>query len=179
MNGSAWAKMARVRQLVLDVDGVLTDGGLYYGPDGEALKRFHAHDGMGVGLLRRAGIVVAVISGKRSAALERRLDELGIACRYLGVDNKVEAFDSLVRETGIGPDRTAYLGDDLSDVPLMKRVLVPGRVFDAHACTHEHAIFVTRRKGGHAAVRELADDILRARGLLEQTVDAYLSERGG
>ncbi len=173
------ASQAReVRMLVLDVDGVLTDGGLHYGPDGEVMKRFHAHDGLGLKLLRRAGVELAVISAKRSAPLARRLADLGIERAYLGREDKARAMASLLAETGLALLDLAYVGDDLSDLPLLRRVGLPLSVAGAHPRAQAAARWVSERRGGDGAVREICDAILAARGTLDDAIEAYLAEQG-
>lgn len=152
-----------IRLLVLDVDGVLTDGGLYFGPNGEALKRFHVRDGAGIKRLLAAGIEVAVISGRSSPATQARLRELGVARFWLGEENKRPIFDALVAELGIEPDAVACMGDDLADGPLLAASAIAAAPADAAPPIREQAHFVAERKGGHGAVRELCDFLLAAR----------------
>lgn len=157
------ATPSSIRLLVLDVDGVLTDGRLYYGARGEQLKVFHVHDGYGIQAVRRAGVQVAVISGRRSAAVQRRCRDLGIAEVHQGIADKARAFESLIKRLGIRATECACIGDDTPDVPLMRRVGVAFAVADAHvearAAAHRH----TRLRGGRGAVREVCDWILRGR----------------
>jgi len=163
-----------VRLLVLDVDGVMTDGTLLYGADGEALKPFCVRDGLGIGLARRAGIECAVISGKRSRALQRRLDDLRIEHQYLARDDKSVAFDQLLAVTAATPEQTAYAGDDLNDLPLMARVGLPIAVANAEPRVRGAAAWVTTRRGGDGAVREICEGLLAARGALDATIAAHL-----
>ena len=152
-----------IRLLVLDVDGVLTDGRLYFGARGEALKVFDVRDGYGLVRLQRAGVVVAVISGRRSRAVSARCRELGVRHVHQGVSDKLAAFERLRSRLGIRPDESACIGDDLPDVPLMKAVALSFAVADAHPQARRAARFVTRRGGGRGAVREVCDRLL-ARG---------------
>ena len=153
----------RIRLLVLDVDGVLTDGRLWFGPDGETLKVFHVRDGVGIRQLQGAGVPVAVISGRASAALERRCTELGIRYLRQGADNKVAALRELLAETGLGAATCACLVDDTPDLPLMMIVGLPIAVADAHPDVIAAARYVTRAAGGAGAVREVCDLLLEAR----------------
>ncbi len=149
-----------VRLLVLDVDGVLTDGRLYYGADGEALKVFHVRDGHGIKALLAAGIEVAIISGRRSPALERRARELGILHVHQGIEEKGSALTTLLETLAIPAEETACLVDDTPDLPMMAIVGVPVAVADAHPTVVKAARWVTRCAGGQGAVRELADHLL-------------------
>jgi 3-deoxy-D-manno-octulosonate 8-phosphate phosphatase (KDO 8-P phosphatase) len=154
---------ARVRLLVLDVDGVLTDGRLYYGPRGEALKVFHVRDGLGLKLLATAGVTVAVISGRRSRMTEKRCRELGIRYLLQGVEDKLAAFNRLRDRLGVSPNACACVGDDVPDVPLMRQVGLSFAVADAHPQARNAAHAVTRLPGGKGAVREVCDYLLEAR----------------
>lgn len=152
--------LAGLRLLILDVDGVLTDGALYYGASGESLKVFHVHDGLGMRAARENGLALAVISARRSEPLQRRLDDLGVTHAYLGVANKLEAFEHLLVQLGLAPEDSAYLGDDLIDVPVMQRVGYPMAVQNAQPRVRDLARFVTERPGGDGAVRQAIDHIL-------------------
>jgi 3-deoxy-D-manno-octulosonate 8-phosphate phosphatase (KDO 8-P phosphatase) len=154
---------ASVRLLVLDVDGVLTDGRLWFGPDGEALKVFHVRDGHGIKLLREAGVEVAVISGRRSRAVETRMRELGVSRVILGADDKQSALDGLLASLGLAPAEAACLVDDLPDLPLLRTVGLPAAVADAHPAVLAEAQHVTQLPGGQGAVREFCDWLLAAR----------------
>jgi 3-deoxy-D-manno-octulosonate 8-phosphate phosphatase (KDO 8-P phosphatase) len=154
---------ARVRLLVLDVDGVLTDGRLYYGARGEALKVFHVRDGLGVKLLAAAGVTVAVISGRRSGMTARRCRELGVRHLVQGVEDKLAAFNVLRGRLGVSPGVCACVGDDVPDVPLMREVGLSFAVADAHPQARSAADVITRLPGGGGAVREVCDYLLEAR----------------
>jgi 3-deoxy-D-manno-octulosonate 8-phosphate phosphatase (KDO 8-P phosphatase) len=149
--------------LVLDVDGVLTDGRLWFGPDGETLKVFHVRDGLGIKLLRQAGVEVAVISGRRSAAVDTRMRELGVTEVQQGVEDKVKALEQLLARSHVPAARVACLVDDTTDLPLMRAVGLPAAVADAHAQVLALASHVTRLPGGAGAVREFCDFLLAAR----------------
>jgi 3-deoxy-D-manno-octulosonate 8-phosphate phosphatase (KDO 8-P phosphatase) len=154
---------ARVRVLVLDVDGVLTDGRLYYGARGEALKVFHVRDGLGLKLLAAAGVTVAVISGRRSGMTGRRCRELGVRHVLQGVDDKLTAFHRLRGRLKVPPAACACVGDDLPDVPLMREVGLSFAVADAHPQARNAAHVITHLPGGEGAVREVCDYLLEAR----------------
>jgi 3-deoxy-D-manno-octulosonate 8-phosphate phosphatase (KDO 8-P phosphatase) len=161
---SSVARAARIRLLVLDVDGVLTDGGLVYGPAGEETKRFHVRDGLAVVAARAAGLEIAVISGRASAAVTRRMAELGLGEVHQGVADKAAAFDALRSRLGLPPVEVAVMGDDLTDLALMKRVGLALAPSDAVAEVRRAAHWVSRRRGGDGAVREAVEMLLRARG---------------
>jgi len=155
-----------IRMLVLDVDGVLTDGSLYFGHDGETLKIFHVRDGLGIKLVQRAGIIVAVVSGRSSAALASRCRELDIAHVVQASSDKLAAVAHLARELKVDMQEIACVVDDTSDLPLLAAV---GRAFavrDAHPEVRRAAGHVTRLPGGRGAVREVCDWLVRhaARG---------------
>ena len=154
---------ARVRVLVLDVDGVLTDGRLYYGAHGETLKVFHVRDGLGLKLLAAAGVTVAVISGRRSGMTGRRCRELGVRHLLQGVDDKLAAFQRLRSRLKVPAGACACVGDDLPDVPLMREVGLSFAVADAHPQARSAAHVVTQLRGGKGAVREVCDYLLEAR----------------
>lgn len=150
--------------LVLDVDGVLTDGRLWYGPDGESHKAFDVRDGHGIRTLIAAGVAVAVISGRRSAAVTARMRELGVGDVAQGVPDKARALADLLKRTSIHARRVACLVDDTPDLPLMAAVGLPAAVADAHPEVLAAAKHVTRAGGGRGAVREFCDFLLAARG---------------
>lgn len=172
------AALARVRLLSLDVDGVLTDGKLHYGPEGEILKSFHVHDGLGIKLLMREGIEVAVISAKSGGPLEQRLADLGVRHAWLGREDKRAAFDELREELGLRPEQIAHVGDDLPDLAVMRVVGVSIAVANAMPRVRAEATLVTDKRGGEGAVREVAERLLAARGRLDAAIEAYLGELG-
>jgi 3-deoxy-D-manno-octulosonate 8-phosphate phosphatase (KDO 8-P phosphatase) len=156
------AAAARVRLLVLDVDGVLTDGRLYYGVRGEALKVFHVRDGLGLKLLAAAGVTVAVVSGRKSGMTGRRCRELGIRHLFQGVEDKLGVFHRIRAGLGLPARACACVGDDVPDVPLMHEVGLAFAVADAHPRARRAAHVVTRLPGGKGAVREICDYLLDA-----------------
>jgi 3-deoxy-D-manno-octulosonate 8-phosphate phosphatase (KDO 8-P phosphatase) len=154
---------ARIRLAVFDVDGVFTDGRLYYGPDGTEFKAFHTRDGHGIKELIRSGVQVAVISGRRSDAVTRRMQELGVAHVFQGCDDKLPVFEQLLAQLGIVAEDTACVGDDSPDLPLIQRAGLGIAVSDAHPSVRAAALLTTRAAGGEGAVREVCDMILAAR----------------
>lgn len=160
---------AAIRLLILDVDGTLTDGRLYFGPRGEALKVFHVRDGQGIKRLEAAGIHVAVISGRTSRMVNVRCRELGVEHVIQGAEDKVAAFEKLRKRLKVEASESACVGDDAADVPLMNTVKLAFAVADAHTEAVAAAHIVTSLPGGHGAVREACDYLLRARGLAKRT----------
>jgi 3-deoxy-D-manno-octulosonate 8-phosphate phosphatase (KDO 8-P phosphatase) len=160
VSGASLARAHAIRLLVLDVDGVLTDGRLYFGPRGEALKAFDVRDGAGIVQLRRAGIEVAVISGRRSPMVAARCRELGVRHLYQGVGDKLAVLRRLRARLKVASAACACVGDDLTDVPLMRSVALSFAVADAHPDARRAAHLVTRRGGGAGAVREVCDLLL-------------------
>ena len=150
-----------LRLLVLDVDGVLTDGKLYYGPSGEVAKSFHVHDGYGLRRVMAAGIDVAIISGRASPGAEQRLSELGIRHVFLHCKTKRATLAALQDELGIAPDETVVVGDDLPDLDMMALAGLRVAVANAHPALRRDVDFVTSRNGGEAAVREVCDALLQ------------------
>lgn len=157
---AALEKLKRVRLVITDVDGVLTDGGLYYGPDGECLKRFHARDGLGVRLLQQAGIQVAVLSGRDCPALRRRLTDLGITEAVLGQLDKRAALSGIMKRCGVVAEQVAFIGDDIPDMEVFDLCGVSVTVGDAPDYVKARADLVLESKGGLGAFREMVDKIL-------------------
>ncbi|MBV8210724.1 MAG: HAD-IIIA family hydrolase [Burkholderiaceae bacterium] len=156
-------RASRVRLVVLDVDGVLTDGRLYFGPDGESFKVFDARDGHGVRLLREAGLRVAVLSSRASPIVERRAGELDIAPVLQGERDKLAALQRLLATTGVTAAECAYMGDDWPDLPVMANVGFAAAVADAAPEVRRAAHWIARFGGGRGAVRALAEYVLRCR----------------
>jgi len=157
------ARAARIRLLVLDVDGVLTDGGLLYGSAGEETKRFHVRDGLAVIAARAAGLEIGVISGRASAAVTRRMAELGVREVHQGVADKGAVFDAMRARLGLLPVEVAMMGDDLTDLALMRRVGLALAPSDAVAEIRRAAHWVSRYRGGDGAVRDAVELLLKAR----------------
>lgn len=162
-----------VRMLILDVDGVLTDGSIILDNNGNELKAFHVRDGHGIKMLQKAGIEIAIITGRRSGVVDRRATELGIRHVYQGALNKAVAYEDLRVTTGIPAGSIACIGDDIVDIPLLRRVALPVAVADATDEAKEAAVFVTKACGGRGAVREVCELILKATGKWDEQLDAY------
>ena len=168
------AKAKHIKLLCLDVDGVLTDGRLYFDNNGIEYKCFHARDGHGLKLLRQAGIEVAVISGRKSQSVALRMQGLGIHYVYQGYDDKRSAFAELLQQTKLTAEQVAYVGDDLIDLPLMVRAGLAVAVADANFAVKQQADWCTATSGGLGAVREVCDLILQAQGCFEAILHSYL-----
>lgn len=166
----------RVRAAVFDVDGVLTDGRLWFDSEGRETKAFHVHDGLGLKLLMRNGIDVAVISGRDSAVVEARMAALGIEHVFQGVPDKLPAYRELLERLGLPPERTAFVGDEILDLPVMTRAGLGIAVADAHPETAARAHWQTTRPGGRGAAREVCDLLLRAQDRLDGIVAGYLAD---
>ncbi len=167
------ARAAQIRLLVLDVDGVLTDGSVFIGADGEPFKPFHIHDGKGVAMLRRAGLPVAVITARESAALRRRAAEIGIDPVCQGVGDKAARLHSLAADLDLPLSAVAYVGDDLPDLRATGLVGLAVAVADAHPRLLAACHWQTRRPGGRGAVREVCELLLAARGELQEALAAH------
>jgi 3-deoxy-D-manno-octulosonate 8-phosphate phosphatase (KDO 8-P phosphatase) len=170
---TTFAERARqLRCVIFDIDGVLTDGMLYLAPDGTELKAVSVRDGLGIKLLLRAGIEVAIISGRPSAAMQARFAGLGVRHIRLDVDDKEPAFDELLAKLGIQAQQCAVMGDDVPDVPLMRRAGLALTVADAHPAALAVAHWASRLNGGRGAVREACDLIVAARARAGQAPEA-------
>lgn len=165
---------SKIKLLVCDVDGVLSDGKVYFTSGGEEIKNFNIKDGLGIKLLQKAGVKVAIITGRQSNIVERRANELGIDILYQGHVDKRAAFQEILANLSLKTDQAAHIGDDLPDLPLMQLAGLGICVADAHDFVATNADWVTSKKGGEGAVRETADMILSAKKLLEQVQHAYL-----
>jgi 3-deoxy-D-manno-octulosonate 8-phosphate phosphatase (KDO 8-P phosphatase) len=167
-------RASRIKLVLMDCDGVLTDGRLWLTEDGGEQKSFNTHDGLGLALLHRAGLKSGIISGRSSTAVERRARELGVEFVRQGDPSKVAAFEEIVRLAGVSEDQVAFIGDDLPDIPLMKRSELAVAVADATEETRLLAHFVTRAKGGRGAVREVIEMVLKVQGRWNDLLDEYL-----
>ena len=174
MTTAAYDKARNTRLLIVDIDGVFTDGGLHFDNRGEEYKTFNSLDGHGIRMLLECGIEVAVITGRQSNIVNHRMGDLGVEHIYQGNRDKRPAFEKLLRDTGVEASQAAYIGDDLPDLPIMRRVGFAIAVQNAHAFVKQHCDLVTSASGGHGAVRELTDFILHAQGLLEDRQNSYL-----
>jgi 3-deoxy-D-manno-octulosonate 8-phosphate phosphatase (KDO 8-P phosphatase) len=168
------ARAQHIRLLVLDVDGVLTDGGLFFGDDGQEYKMFNSRDGHGMRMLQDAGIPIAIITGRQSEVVKHRMENLGVAHVYQGQREKLPAFEALLQEVGLAAEQVAYVGDDVVDLPILTRVGLAIAVQDAHALVKQHAHWTTPQGGGRGAVRDVCELILQAQGTLDAALAHYL-----
>jgi 3-deoxy-D-manno-octulosonate 8-phosphate phosphatase (KDO 8-P phosphatase) len=171
----ATERAKQVRLMVFDVDGVLTDGQLRYGSDGEIIKTFNVLDGHGIKLLQQSGVKTAIISARQSAIVARRATDLGIGTVLQGIHDKRSAFDTLLAETGLTAQDCGFMGDDVIDLPVMTRVIFAASVPNGHAEVRARAHYVAQLSGGRGAVREVCDFILRAQDNYEAALAPYLA----
>ncbi|MBI4689778.1 MAG: HAD-IIIA family hydrolase [Nitrospirae bacterium] len=163
-----------IKLLILDVDGVLTDGGIILDNNGNEFKVFNVRDGHGIKMLIGAGVKVAIISGRQSKVVERRAEELGITEVYQKCHDKVVAYESIKKKFLLRDNEIAYIGDDVVDLPLFKRVGLSFAVADSSDEVKSYATAVTRNRGGRCAAREVTDFILKAKGLWDRIIREYL-----
>jgi 3-deoxy-D-manno-octulosonate 8-phosphate phosphatase (KDO 8-P phosphatase) len=163
-----------LRLIAFDVDGVLTDGGLYLSDSGEEFKRFNTLDGHGLKMLKASGVELAIITGRTSKCVELRAGNLGITRLYQGVEDKLAVMQSLLAELKVAPETAAFMGDDVVDLPVMRRVGLALSVPGAPQIVRDHAHYVSQRDAGHGAVREVCELILGAQGTLDAQLAPYL-----
>ena len=163
----------KIKLLLLDVDGVLTDGRLYYGNSGEEMKAFNIQDGLGIKLLQQGGVQVGIITGRVSALLQRRADELGIDPVIQGREDKLTALNELLQTMDISMDEIAFMGDDLPDLAVIRRVGLGITPANGSTTNASRALWQTAKGGGHGAVREVAETILEAQGKLQTILANY------
>jgi 3-deoxy-D-manno-octulosonate 8-phosphate phosphatase (KDO 8-P phosphatase) len=173
------ARARKIRLLVMDVDGVLTDGRMVLSDRGDELKMFHTHDGIGLALAHRAGLKTALVTGETSPIAKARGEKLGVGTVVLGARRKGDVVDALLAEHGMSPDALAYIGDDLLDLPALQRAGLAVTVADAVADVKRIAHVVTKAPGGHGAVRECVELLLRAQGVWDTVYRAFVEEHGG
>jgi 3-deoxy-D-manno-octulosonate 8-phosphate phosphatase (KDO 8-P phosphatase) len=163
-----------IRLMAFDVDGVMTDGGLYLSDSGEEFKRFNSLDGHGIKMLRASGVEVAIITGRTSRCVELRAQNLGIRHVYQGVERKLDAMVDLLNKLKLSRDAAAYMGDDVVDLCVMRHVGFSISVPESPQIVREHSDYVTQRAGGHGAVREACELIMSAQGTLDMQLAPYL-----
>lgn len=175
MDEQAASRAAKVRLMIFDVDGILTDGSLHYGADGEMIKTFNVLDGHGIKLLQASGVATAIISARKSALVARRAGDLGIQHLFQGVHDKRTAFEQLLAQTGLAADACGFVGDDVIDLPILLRVGFAASVPNGHPEVRSRVHYVTQAQGGRGAARELCDFILRAQGNYAAAMAPYLA----
>jgi len=176
MSGQLLAqRIQAIRLIAFDVDGILTDGGLYLTDSGEEFKRFNSLDGHGLKMLKASGVELAIITGRTSRCVELRAKNLGITRLYQGVEDKWGTMQKLLAELNLAPEAAAYMGDDVVDLPVMRRMGFSITVPNSPQVVRDHAHYLTRREGGHGAVREACELIMSAQGTLDKQLAPYLS----
>jgi 3-deoxy-D-manno-octulosonate 8-phosphate phosphatase (KDO 8-P phosphatase) len=173
---NAQDKAAAVRLMAFDVDGVLTDGGLYYSPRGDELKRFSVLDGHGLKMLQRAGIEVAIITARHSPMVALRAENLALAHVFQGVGDKRAALLALREQLGLPAQACGYMGDDIVDLPVLRSCGFSATPANGHAFVKAHVDLTAQASGGHGAVREVCEYILAAQGHLAAMLESYLAE---
>lgn len=168
------AKAKKIKLLICDVDGVMTDGRLYFGDSGQEYKAFHSRDGLGIMMLQRSGIPLAVITARTSEVVAHRMKNLNIDLVFQGQLDKVQAFKDICRQLKLSPEQTAYVGDDLVDLPVMKQVGLSIAVADAHDVVKERCDWITQHTGGQGAVRDVCELLMQAHGTLDEQFSRYL-----
>ncbi|NOY62214.1 MAG: 3-deoxy-manno-octulosonate-8-phosphatase KdsC [Gammaproteobacteria bacterium] len=169
-------RAVQIKLVIFDVDGVLTDGRLYFGPDGDEYKTFHSRDGLGMNMLQHSGILIGIITARTSQAVAKRMQGLGIEHLYQGQQNKLPAYQALLEKLSLQSQQVAYVGDDLIDLPIMRRVGLAVAVQDAHALVKQHSHWQTPHGGGQGAVRDVCELILEAQGQLVAQYQQYLTD---
>ena len=163
-----------IRLAIFDIDGVMTDGSLFFCDDGKEYKAFNALDGHGLKMLKQTGVDIAIITGRNSQVVAHRAKNLGIHHLYQGVDNKLDAYQHLLQKLALQPEQTAYMGDDVIDLPILIRCGLAISVPAAPPEVQHYAHMVTRREGGHGAVREACEFIMRAQNTYADLLASYL-----
>jgi len=167
------ARTKDIKLVIFDVDGVLTDGSIIIGDDGEEYKAFHSRDGHGMRLLQYTGVEIAIITGRTSKVVEYRMNSLGITHLYQGQKVKLPAFEELIERLGLKPEQCAYVGDDWVDLAIMSRVGLAVAVQDADPLVKKHAHWITPAKGGKGAARELCELIMEGQGTLQDQIERH------
>jgi len=167
-------KAAQIRLVIFDVDGVLTDGSLFIGDDGQEYKAFNSRDGHGMKMLQSSGVDIGIITGRTSQVVKYRMDSLGIRHVYQGQLDKLPAFEELLQKLALTPEQVAYVGDDVVDLPILIRVGLAITVQDGHPMVKQHSHWTTPNSGGRAAARDVCELIMQAQGTLENQLSKYL-----
>jgi 3-deoxy-D-manno-octulosonate 8-phosphate phosphatase (KDO 8-P phosphatase) len=167
-------KAAKIRLVIFDVDGVLTDGSLYLGDDGQEYKAFNSKDGLGMKMLRASGVEVGIITARTSEVVRLRMESLGIPHVYQGMQEKMPAYDELKKRLKLSDEQIAYVGDDVVDMPIMRRVGLAVTVQDAHKLVLQYAHWTTTSPGGRGAAREVCELLMEAQGKLEKAMSKYI-----
>jgi len=169
-------RLQNIKLLVLDVDGVMTDGGLTIGDDGQEYKTFHAHDGLGMKLLKATGVELAIITGRTSNVVKKRAESTGVGHFHQGAEDKLVAFNKLIKTCHLQADQCAFMGDDVVDLPPMLQCGLAIAVPAAPELILQHAHYVTKKSGGHGAVREVCELIMQAQGTFDAQMAQFLTQ---
>lgn len=169
------AKAAQIKLVVFDVDGVLTDGSLFVGDDGQEYKAFHSRDGLGMKMLRKSGVEIGIITARTSEVVKHRMENLDIQHVYQGRLEKLPAMEELISKLQLSFEQTAYVGDDVVDLPVMRQVGLAIAVQDAHPLAKQHAHWQTPHGGGRGAARDVCELIMEAQNTLEAQLQTFLS----
>jgi len=168
-------KAGQIKLVIFDVDGVLTDGSLFLGDDGQEYKAFHSRDGHGMKMLQETGVQIGVITGRTSQVVIHRMENLGVKHLYQGRLEKLPAFEELLGKLGLSNEQAAFVGDDIVDLPIMLRVGFAVAVRDAHPLVARHAHWQTPNRGGRGAARDVCELVMEAQGTLQTMLDRYLA----
>jgi len=168
------ARARRIKLIAFDVDGVMTDGSLFLGDDGQEYKAFNSLDGHGLKMLRRSGVELAIITGRTSRVVSQRAANLGIPYLYQGVEDKLEAWQELLAKLGVAAEECAFMGDDVVDLPVLRRCGLALSVPTAPALVRQHVHYITQLAAGRGAVREVCELVMQAQGTLEAQLAPYL-----
>lgn len=168
-----YKKAAQIKLLILDVDGVLSDGGVYMSDDGKELKKFSVLDGVGIKMLHRTGVEIAIITGSHAQAIQHRMQFLGIKHVFLGQERKMQTFNELKTKLNLKDKQIAYVGDDIPDIPLLKQVGLAITVANASSLVKKHAAWITKNSGASNVVREVCELIMRAQHTLQTQREYY------
>ena len=167
-------KAKNIELVIFDVDGVMTDGSLFFGDEGEEYKAFNSLDGHGLRMLQECGVQVAIITGRQSNVVKHRMQDLGVSIIYQGYRDKIPAFEALLKEDKLEKNQITYVGDDVVDLPIMSQLDFTIAVQNAHPFVKQHAHWITDRTGGRGAVRDVCEFILEAKGMLNDKFRSYL-----
>ncbi len=164
----------KIELVIFDIDGVMTDGSLFFGDDGQEYKAFNSLDGHGLRMLQECGVRVAVITGRQSEVVKHRMSDLGVTLLYQGYRDKRPAFEALRKEVNLSLEQITYVGDDVVDLPIMSQLPFSIAVENAHPFVKQHAQWITQRSGGRGAARDVCEFLLDAKGLLADKLNSYL-----
>jgi 3-deoxy-D-manno-octulosonate 8-phosphate phosphatase (KDO 8-P phosphatase) len=170
------ARFKNIKLLVLDVDGVMTNGGLTIGDDGQEYKTFHSHDGLGMKLLKATGVEMAIITGRTSNVVKKRAETTGVAHFYQGAEDKLVAFNDLIKASNLQAEQCAFMGDDVVDLPPMLKCGLALAVPDSPELVLKYAHYITKKTGGHGAVREICELIMQAQGTFDEQMAQFLTQ---